>query len=123
MHKEYGGVITVSFFICFGDFLVDVYDFRFREVLENVLGVLFPKGDSLGVQITSQNGGVVGIVNHPDDFEPVLVGEQFQAVSGMQKDMAWCVELVPVLFVLVERDVGVHRERHFYGAALGQESL
>ena len=50
MHEEDCGVVAVAFFVCFGHFLVDVDDFAFGEILENILWVLLPKCDAFGVQ-------------------------------------------------------------------------
>ena len=73
MHEEDRGVVAVAFFVCFGHFFIDVDDFAFGEILENFLRVLLPERDAFGVQVAPQNGGVVGIVNHLDDFKSVLV--------------------------------------------------
>ena len=61
MHEEDCGVVAVAFFVCFGHFFIDVDDFAFGEILENFLRVLLPERDALGVQITPQNGGIVGV--------------------------------------------------------------
>ena len=77
MHEEDCGMVAVAFFICFSYFLIDVDDFTFGEILENFFRVLFPERDALGVQVTPQNGGVVGVENHLRNFETVLVGKEF----------------------------------------------
>ena len=53
MHKKDCSVVAGSFLVCFCHFLVDVNDFCFREIFENVFGVLLPECDSFGVQVTS----------------------------------------------------------------------
>ena len=75
MHEEDCGVVAVALLICFGHFLVDVDDFAFGEILENILRVLLPERDALGVQVAPQNGRVVGVENHLHNLEAVLVGE------------------------------------------------
>lgn len=77
MHEEDCGMVAVAFFICFCHFLIDVDNFAFGKILENVFRVLLPECDSLGVQVTPQNGGVVGVENHLRNFETVLVGKEF----------------------------------------------
>ena len=73
MHKKDCGVVAVTFLVCFCHFFVDFDNFCFREIFENIFGVLLPECDSFGVQVASEDGGVVGIVNHLDDFKSVLV--------------------------------------------------
>ena len=75
MHEEDCGMVAVAFFICFCHFLIDVDNFAFGKILENVFRVLLPECDSLGVQVTPQNGGVIRIENHLHNLEAVLVGE------------------------------------------------
>ena len=75
MLEEDCGMVAVAFFICFCHFLIDVDNFAFGKILENVFRVLLPECDSLGVQVTPQNGGVIRIENHLHNLETVLVGE------------------------------------------------
>jgi len=75
MHKKDCGVIALAFFVRFGHLLVDVKNLCFCEIFENIFGILLPECDSLGVQVASQNCGVVGIVNHLDYFKSMLICE------------------------------------------------
>ena len=77
MHEVDCGVVAITFFVGFSYFLIDVDNFAFGEILENILWVLLPKCDAFGVQVTPQNGGVVGVENHLRNFETVLVGKEF----------------------------------------------
>jgi len=77
MHEVDCGVVAITFFVGFSYFLIDVDNFAFGKILENVFRVLLPECDSLGVQVTPQNGGVVGVENHLRNFETVLVGKEF----------------------------------------------
>lgn len=76
MLEEDCGMVAVAFFICFCHFLIDVDNFAFGEILENILWVLLPKCDAFGVQVTPQNGRVVGVENHLHNLETVLVSKK-----------------------------------------------